>query len=192
MIEEEIQAEIAKTQGWDLERKMYHYMDRLVRPVRKCGYDISAFQSFSDTMFELAAKTYKWQENPPVWYHGGPAGMKAGDALLSYPQVPNAGSTPLEYMNDRLRLALNPSRQVYVFFTHDRDLAITYSQKFRDGRTYRVKPEGDIQVDPNAFCLWLIGLKDKDISVSAPTLACWALAVSPAWRAPSATVLGAG
>lgn len=192
MTEEEIQAEIAKTKGWDTGRKLYHYRETVVTPWMRSGYDEGAFDAFSDNVMRFLKVFYKWDESPPVWCHGGPRGFKAGDTLLSYPDVPSARKNRLEYINDRLKLAINPDMPRYVYFTHSRALAIYYSALYEDGRTYRVQPEGKIQIDPEVFVHFNTARKDSEITLDPASLIPWLFTITPACRAPSATVLGPG
>lgn len=189
---EEIGAAIAETKGMSIIEKMNHHNDRLVIRYCRGGYNESGFEKFSDIIIKLVTPAWKWDERPPIWYHGGPAGIKSGELLLPFPLAWNGRNTIAEHVEARLRNAVNPASVNYVYFTDDRALAIDYSQQFESGELYRVKPEGKLQVDPEVYLLFSLLRRDKEIELDTYKLIDTVLLGKPAFRAPTARVLGLG
>lgn len=186
----QIDAVVAEAKGMDPLSKMNHYAIAATHWHRSDTVPQDIVAQFCAALMDIATELYKWDETPPVWYHGGPAGLSAGDELLSWPRVPSIRRTGAE--NLRASLGLVPVRENWAYFTFRRTLALTYCTRHSDGRIYRVQPEGEIELDPHVFFVAGIAQRDPELNADFNLMVLTILEAFPAFRARTVRVLGAG
>lgn len=179
----EIRTEVEATQGAPWAEKIARY-NEAATTWRKRGYPDGIFRDFNAGMMEVARNYYGWHENPPIWYHGGPAGIERGEMLRSQPR------TIAEALAAHAGLAQAHAQQVH--FTPDRNYALKYAEDFRQPEIYRVEPEEPIQINPQMFCLVGIFSHDPEVNQDMDRLILRVMLHLPSWCAPAARVLGIG
>lgn len=80
------------------------------------------------------------------WFHGGVPGLQVGD-WIEPPDVSGATHTLSDYVPED---APHGFRRDVVYLTLRQDSARFFAAVYPDGALYRVEPEGDIEVDPDA------------------------------------------
>ena len=182
----QIDRAIAMAKGLDIDARQEIYAQVAMRMVQ-AGIPDQIWHQFSKGMLEIAHEFYGWDKTPPIWLHGGPAGLEAGDTLRPWPYAPSTRKTLAQ--NTRAALGLEkPHKTPYVFFTPDRELAAMYEARTK-GVIYEVKPEGDIWADPDMLARAVIYGRDPEIDWSENLLMLFVLALAPAFCARSARVV---
>lgn len=176
---------VSATKGRDIRDKLLTYHIK-ANVIKRKGYSERTFLRFNQEATIIARHVYGWDQTPPVWYHGGPAGRKSGEIL-----------DPTKKVRRPLFWVLSSNRpETYSYFTHDRSNALHYASAYGDrGRIYRVQPETDMQIDPEAFILAMLMMKDPDFNIPDSAmleLVVLCMQTYPGWRAETVRVLGAG
>ena len=111
---------------------------------------------FSEYELELSQALVECHQ-PDRWFHGGSAGLVAGDVLLP------AHSTGLD---PRGLGGAVPDRKDHVFVTGDRATATGYAN-CASGQVYEVCPIGRVDVDPMELRTIQIFAADKGVSLDS-------------------------
>lgn len=186
MNREQIDALVSEAQGMSIQEKVDHYSVGIKHWHRDKSVPQHLIDMFCNDVRDKVFAANGWNENPPIWYHGGPPGLKAGDELLSWPRVPSVRKTLAE--NRRAKLGLIRERYHRVYFTNCRTTALRYCHRRADGKLYRVQPEGEIELDPHTFFLAGIAQRDPEIT----DIEWFIRGAAVLWRAPTVRVVRPG
>ncbi|WP_439525641.1 hypothetical protein [Roseovarius mucosus] len=185
---EEAHAEIKAARGLSREEKKLLYT-RFTCKWRE-DVPIEPYRAYSRAMWQAATEVYNWEEKPPVWYHGGAAGLSAGDEILPFPYVPSGRKTLFENLSGGIAASLNPRPKRPVFFSQVLMAARQYAIRCKNGKIYIVEPEGEILADPEWFISHVLVTNDPEINPNqGGEVVLNRQTIPRAWCSPSARVV---